>query len=162
MLLRSSVPGLAVPGTAVPGLDGTSAGAQYEYIGHVPVYYLDYLDVFTQKTLYAVPGGTYSMIPVNSRAGLTIPPPDHSWDPPDTFSYRVVFHQHLVLAAARAHSARLHAASAAKPVPAQPTGTPQPMPPPAPPSEAALTLAAARARNAHLQAQMARGETVGC
>ena len=62
-------PGLAVPGMAVPGLDGTGTGTQFIYIGHIAVFYLDYLDTFTQKTLSVVPGGSYAMTPVNSRGG---------------------------------------------------------------------------------------------
>jgi hypothetical protein len=164
-LWNSAVPGMAVPGMATPGKDGTVGGAgPFEYIGHIPVYYLDYLDIFTQKTLCAVPGGWYSMFPANSRAGLTTPPPDHSWDPPDQFSFRLILHQHEVLATARAHSAAMHAAAAARPVAPQPQGSPSyaPPPEPPPPSEAALTLAAARAQNAKLQARRARGEPVGC
>ena len=187
MLLRSSVPGMAVPGTAVPGLDGTSGGAgPFRYLGHVQAYYLDYLDVLTQKTLSAVPGGFYSMTPVNSRAGLTIPPPDNCWlTNTNKFAPRIVLRPRLViaeipppaqvtaldalyetrdpLARARIHSANFHAYHASQPVPAQPAGTPQEarVIKAAAPSEAALTLAEARARNAHMQALRARGELVG-
>jgi hypothetical protein len=77
----SSVPGMSVPGMACPGLAGTastSSGA-WTYIGHVPVFYLDYIDALTHETLAVQPGSSYSMTPVNSRAGLTIPPPDDCW-----------------------------------------------------------------------------------
>ena len=186
-LLHSSVPGLAVPGLAVPGLDGTSAGTQYQYLGHVQAYYLDYLDVLTQKTLSAVPGGSYSMVPVNSRAGLTVPPPDHSWNPPAVFSYRIVAPRRLVvvevpppaevfaldalydaqdaLGRARIRNISLQVHRASQPGREQPKGdwSPHaPTPEPGPPSAAALSLAAARARNAELQAARARGELVGC
>ena len=186
-LLHSSVPGLAVPGMAVPGLDGTSPGAQYQYLGHVQAYYLDYLDVLTQKTLSAVPGGSYSMVPANSRAGLTIPPPDHSWNPPAVFAYRIAAPRRLVvvevpppaevlaldalygaqdaLARARVRNISLQVHRASQPGREQPKGDWSPharTPEPGPPSAAALSLAAARARNAELQAARARGELVGC
>ena len=96
--LFSSVPGQAVPGMADAARVGgatTTAGtatltgagtltaqavlAQYQFYGHVPLWYLDYLDTATQETLAAVPGGSYSMVPVNSRHGLTVPPPDEWW-----------------------------------------------------------------------------------
>ena len=51
----------------------------WQFLGHNPVYYLDYLDQVTRETLYAVPGGSYAMLPVEGRAGLTIPPPDSQW-----------------------------------------------------------------------------------
>lgn len=191
MLLHSSVPGLAVPGMAVPGLDGTGAGTQFVYIGHVPAFYLDYLDTLTQETLAVVPGGSYSMTPVNSRAGLTIPPPDDCWltpgnrwaprivyrpparllpavrvipVPPRVLALDALYETRDVLARARIHNANFHAYHASQPVPAQPQGSPLEarVAKPAAPSEAALTLAAARARNAELQAARARGEPVGC
>ena len=154
-LWHSSVPDMSVPGMAVPGLAGTGSPSFFLYLGHVPGYYLDYLDATTQKTLFAVPGNAYSMTPVNSRAGLTIPPPDNCWlTNTNKFAPRIVLHQHFALAVARAHSAGLHAAEAARPVPAQPQGSPLEarVVKPTAPSEAALTLAEARARNASLQA----------
>jgi hypothetical protein len=51
----------------------------YPYYGHLTLYYLDYLDLVTQQTLVASPGQSYAMTPVNSRAGLTVPPPDGRW-----------------------------------------------------------------------------------
>jgi len=182
-LARSSVPGMSVPGMAVPGLDGTSGGAGlFQYLGHVQAYYLD---VLTQKTLSAVPGGFYSMVPVDSRAGLTVPPPDHSWNPPAVFSYRIVLRPRLVavelpppvevlaldalydahdtLARARVRNISLQVHRAAQPGRAQPKGdwSPHARPPePGPPSAGAVSLAAARARNAELQAARARGEPV--
>ena len=57
----------------------------FAYYGHVTRYYLDYLDQVTGQTLVAVPGGSYAMAPVNSRAGLTVPPPDGEWTPPAVF-----------------------------------------------------------------------------
>ena len=187
-LLNSSVPGMAVPGLAVPGRDGTGTGAQFQYLGHVQAYYLDYLDTLTGKTLSAVPGGFYSMVPVNSRAGLTIPPPDHSWNPPATFSYRIVlpprrlvvmevppaaevlaldalYDAHDALARARVRNISLQVHRARQPGREQPKGGWSPhtrAAEPGPPSAAALSLAAARARNAELQATRARGELVAC
>jgi hypothetical protein len=179
---------MAVPGLAVPGLDGLPGGAgPFQYLGHVPAYYLDYLDVLTGKTLSVVPGGFYSMIPVNSRAGLTVPPPDHSWNPPDMFSYRIVLRPRPLmlemppppevlaldalhdardaLARARVRNVSLQAFRASQPGRVQPACGGSPLaraPAPGPPSEGALALAAARALNAGLQAARARGETVGC
>lgn len=165
--LRSAVPGMAIPGLAVPGLDGTSGGTgAFEYIGHVPVFYLDYLDVLTEETLAVVPGGSYTMTPVNSRAGLTVPPPDDCWlTDTNKFAPRLILHHAAVFAAAKAHSATLQAATlqaaAAAPAVRHSRGTTAAAHPPAAPSEAALALASARARNAHMQALRARGETVG-
>ena len=181
-LLRSSVPGMAVPGLAVPGLDGTGSGTQFQYLGHVAAYYCDYLDSFTQRTLFAVPGGSYAMTPVNSRAGLTVPPPDNCWltntnkfaprivlrprlivpevpPPPEVAALDALFDTHDALTRARVHSANFHAYRASLPVPAQPQGSPLEarVVKPAAPSAAALTLAEARARNASLQAAAARG-----
>jgi hypothetical protein len=179
---NSSVPGLAVPGLSVPGLDGTGLITFYAYLGHVPGAYCDYLDVLTQKTLFAVPGGSYAMVPVNSRRGLTIPPPDNCWltaanrfaprivlrprlvaaevpPPPLVAALDALFETHDPLARARVHSANFHAYHASRPVPVQPQGSPLEarVVKPAAPSEAALTLAEARARNASLQAAAARG-----
>lgn len=77
---QSAVPGAAVPGMAVPGLDGKGGGtALYPYYGQVPLDYLDYVDASSGHTLVATPGGSYLMLVVNSRAGLTVPPPDGRW-----------------------------------------------------------------------------------
>jgi hypothetical protein len=186
-LLHSSVPGMAVPGLAVPGLDGTGTGTQFQYLGHVQAYYLDYLDTLTQKTLSAEPGGFYSMTPVNSRAGLTVPPPDNCWltntnkfaprivlpprrlvvaeipPPPQVTALDALYDTRDPLARARIHSANFHAWHASQPPPEQPQGSPAEarVITPAAPSEAALTLAEARARNAHVQALRARGELIG-
>ncbi len=67
---------------------------EWQFYGHVPVYYLDYLDWDTQATLYAVPGGSYRILIANTRAGLTIPPGDGRWilgDPVDVPLHRKVF-----------------------------------------------------------------------
>ena len=187
-LWHSSVPDMAVPGMAVPGLVGTVAQSPlFLYLGHIAVYYLDYLDITTQKTLFAVPGNVYSMTPVNSRAGLTIPPPDNCWlTSTNKFAPRIVLRPRLKvieapppalvtaldalfetkdsLAKARIHSANFHVFNAALPITEQPKGTPQEarVIKPAEPSAAALALAAARARSAELQALRARGDPVGC
>ena len=166
-LSRSSVPGMSVPGMAVPALDGAS-GSQFQYVGPYPLCYLDYLDVITRETLSVVPGGSYSMIAVNSRAGLTVPPPDHRWlGANGMFALRPAFRGSYLaeMAVARAHTAALHAKYAAR------TGTPQPSggmqgartaPPPSPPSEYHVAMAVARAHTADLHARRARGEPVGC
>jgi hypothetical protein len=76
----TSVPGQLVPGMGQPALIAAEPlVTTYPYYGHMVLYYLDYLDVATQKTLVALPGGSYLMTPVNSRHGLTIPPPDGRW-----------------------------------------------------------------------------------
>jgi hypothetical protein len=150
---------MAVP--ALAGLPGSTG--PFQYIGHVPVYYLDYLDVLTQETLAVVPGGSYTMTPVNSRAGLTVPPPDNCWlTATNRFAPRLILHHAVMLAAARTHAATVQAATslaaAAAPAARHSRGTAVTERPQGPPSEAALTLAAARARNAHMQALRARGE----
>ena len=52
---------------------------EYEFIGHYPVYYLDYLDGLTRHTLHAFPGHSYVILAANTRLGLTIPPDDGRW-----------------------------------------------------------------------------------
>ena len=67
-----------------PSRDGTGTstpGGPYQYIGQLACFYLDYLDTATGHTLAPVPGGYYTMIAVNSRAGLTVPPPGRPWNP---------------------------------------------------------------------------------
>jgi len=170
-LYRSAVPGMSVPGMAVPALDGgPSTSGGFEYIGPYPLFYLDYLDAFTQETLSVVPGGSYSMMAVNSRAGLTVPPPDHRWlGAGGMFMLRAPVDYRLLLAAGRAHTAALHARFAARPgtrpeaggamlsgVAAQALTAK-----PSPPSEATLALAAGRAHNAARHARIARGENPG-
>ena len=185
-LWYTSVPGMAVPGMACPGMVGTGTTPLFIYLGHVPGCYLDYLDTTTSRTLVAVPGMWYSMLAVNSRHGLTVPPPDNCWltgtnkfaprivlrprpvpevpPPPLVVALDALFEAGDALARARVHSANFHAYHASRPVPVQPQGSPVEarVPEPREPSEAALTLAEARARNAHVQALRARGEPVGC
>ena len=72
----------AVPGVMVPG--GIWPGYPYSYrlwqfTGHYPVYYLDYLDGIARTTLYAQPGGSYLILVANTRAGLSVPPGDGRW-----------------------------------------------------------------------------------
>ena len=89
-LWYSSVPGMTVPGMAQPGNDGTGTTQPWLYIGHTPVSYLDYLDATTGHTLSPYPGNWYSMTVANSRAGLTVPPPDHCWlTPTNRFAPRI-------------------------------------------------------------------------
>lgn len=172
-LYRSSIPGMSVPGMAVPALDGSpgSASGPFEYIGPWPLYYLDYVDVITRETLSVVPGGSYTMIPVNSRAGLTVPPPDHRWLPAgESFGLHVVrLHYGVVLAAGRAHTAGLHARFAARPGRRPESGGPllsgvaaeAVTVPAGPPSEAVVALAAGRAHNARRHALIAQGGDPG-
>lgn len=56
----------------------------YLYEGQQACDYLDYLDMATGQTLAPVPGNSYLMTPVNSRAGLTVPPPQRPWFPPSS------------------------------------------------------------------------------
>jgi hypothetical protein len=70
----------------------------WPYYGHVTRYYLDYIDLATQQTLAAAPGGSYAMMAVNSRPGLTIPPPDGEWAIGTVFM--VVLRPHSRIAAA--------------------------------------------------------------
>ena len=81
-LWYSSVPGMAVPGMACPGMAGTGSYPMWIYIG-LPsaATYLDYLDLTVPRTLSVVTGQWYAMLVASSRAGLTIPPPDHRWAP---------------------------------------------------------------------------------
>lgn len=77
-------PGLMQPGGLRPGVpyNANLNPPVYEYwtfIGHVPLQYLDYLDLELRSTLYAVPGDSYAMLPVEGREGLTIPPLDGRW-----------------------------------------------------------------------------------
>ena len=109
----SSVPGQQVPGqfdpaflTALP-LPGP---VYHNYYGHYVLYYLDYADQITGKTLVAVPGGSYSMTAANSRAGLTVPPPDNRWDTPGlNYFLRRTNEAAVTLARGRAHNADLQA-----------------------------------------------------
>jgi hypothetical protein len=161
---------MSVPGMAVPGLDGgpSATSGPYEYIGPWPLYYLDYVDVITRETLQVMPGGFYTMIPVNSRAGLTVPPPDHRWLPAaESFQLRFAVHYHVTMAAGRAHTAALHARFAARPG-QRPTsggallsGIAAQAATATAPSEAAVVLAAGRAHNARRHALIARGEDPG-
>ena len=66
------VPGAIWPGNPYPL-------TPFRFIGHYPVYYLDYLDGTTRGTLYAQPGGSYFILVANTRLGLTIPPDDGRW-----------------------------------------------------------------------------------
>jgi hypothetical protein len=131
---------MAVPGLAQPGKDGTGTSQPWLYIGHAPVTYLDYLDASTGRTLSAYPGNWYSMVPANSRAGLTVPPPDSCWlTAANKFAPRFVFFRPPV---------------------------PEPQPPPEVLAldalyEPADALARARIRNANLQAFLAQGGRLG-
>ena len=86
--------------------------------------YLDYLDLTVPRTLSVVTGQWYAMLVASSRAGLTIPPPDHRWAPAAgvTFSSAVFTAYRVLLAEARAHNSRRLAARAARPVTYPPPG----------------------------------------
>lgn len=111
-----AVPGIGVPGIFPPGGLGIP-GAQvqsYLYAGHLVLYYLDYIDSQTEKTLQASPGNSYAMFPVSSRAGLGEPPPDGRWGTPSAPSYDEILTGRAaaasaMMAAARAHNASLQA-----------------------------------------------------
>lgn len=84
----SSVPGLSVPGQLVPGFLGENPlPADYQYLGHYVLYYLDYTDVNTLTTLAVTPGNAYAMQVAATRAGLSDPPPDGRWNTPSAPSY---------------------------------------------------------------------------
>ena len=71
----------------------------YQYIGHVPVYYLDYEDGYALTTLYAVPGGDYWIVIANTRKGLAVPPADGNWIDPnaDPIVFEIPLHRKLFL-----------------------------------------------------------------
>jgi len=171
---------MAVPGEYQPGRDGTgiTPPTSFQYIGPYPLYYLDYLDQTTQHTLYATPGGIYTMLAVEGRAGLTQPPPDGRWSRAGGL-FMIRFRPHVEPAAvqmarARLVNAALQAAAARKgvvarrpvpraPLPRRPVSVPPaprpgvlPRPEPVP-SQAAVELAAARRVNADLQARRLAG-----
>ena len=75
--------------------DSRAPPVYWQFYGHVPIYYLDYLDGTTRGTLYAVPGGSYVILVANTRAGLTIPPGDGRWVPGE--SYDVPLHRKVFL-----------------------------------------------------------------
>lgn len=77
-----AVPGLMVPGQAVPGEASSSAvAAAYQYIGLVPVTYLQYLG--PAGTLSPVPGAAYQtgeIVPASGWPHLSaVPPQDGRW-----------------------------------------------------------------------------------
>ena len=45
------------------------------YTGHEALTFTDYLDLDTGKTLYAMPGRTYDIIPASGRAAAEVPAP---------------------------------------------------------------------------------------
>ena len=73
----TATPGVMLPGAIWPG--NPYPLVPYQFTGHYPVYYLDYLDGTTRGTLYAQPGGSYFILVANTRLGLTIPPDDGRW-----------------------------------------------------------------------------------
>jgi hypothetical protein len=75
----SAIPGQAVPGRFTIAFPGTPAYTFWRYSGQVAEYYLDYLDVLLEETLYATPGGLYVIAVANTRAGLPVPPPGPQW-----------------------------------------------------------------------------------
>ena len=110
----SAVLGVAVPGTAQPGNAGTGTqppGTGWLYIGPWALTYLDYVDLITSRTLTVTPGVSYSMRVANSRAGLTIPPPDNRWQASgdeDLFLFRPLELAEVPSYAAQLHAARSH------------------------------------------------------
>ena len=117
--LFSWVPGMAVPGMAQPASDGTGTpppppSPSWQYIGPWPLSYLDYIDLVTSRTLSVTPGGQYAMRAVNSRAGLTIPPPDNRWQgdgDEDLFLFRPLELAEVPSYAVQLHAARAHNAA---------------------------------------------------
>lgn len=180
----SAVPAIAVPAQFTIAFTGQGGLSYYKYIGHQSLYYLDYLDLVTGRTLYAVPGGIYAILPVNSRQGLSEPPPDSwRWNPQSSqLGYGVILRRHIeappspevlaldalrnekdAFARARMRNTSIQAVNARKPYWQASGGTPKIIKKTEIPlSVASAVMADARALNANLQAQMARGEKVGC
>ena len=157
-LYYSSVPAMQVPGMACPGMAGTAGYPMWIYIGlPLAACYLDYLDLTVPRTLSVVTGQWYAMLVANSRAGLTIPPPDHRWAPASGVTFSSFRAYRILLAEARAHTSRHLAVRAARPVMYPP---PVPVPPAQapPPRPVSPDLAAGRAHNSRRHALAARGE----
>lgn len=114
-----AVPGIASPGFFSPGNLGHPGQdtESFQYIGHLILQYLDYVDTLTARTLQANPGGSYGMLPSSSRAGLSDPPPDGRWGTPSAPSYDIAIDtgnevarvMSVMLADARALNAALQA-----------------------------------------------------
>jgi hypothetical protein len=174
-MTNTSVPGYAEPGFLRPGYIGASSNvtyatsalagigtitassilSSYHYVGHLTVYYLDYIDQLTGKTLACTPGNFYTMLPVSNRAGLGEPPPDGRWGTPSAPAYEISFDD--VTAKARAHNASLQAARKNyRQSPYHGPALTQEKEEP-PPSEASIMMAAARRLNAELQAERIMG-----
>jgi hypothetical protein len=128
------------------------AGYGYLFTGHYSLYYLDYIDLNTLETLFAVPGLSYSMTPVN-HGGLSVPPADGRWlggspGPGDEVIRTRTYAE--MLAAGRAHNAAMQAENAKKPYFQTGTSLPPPQPPRAVPN---AELAEGRKVNAERQAR---------
>ena len=100
--IRAPIPQVFSRGRSYPGNPGGPYAILpkvYQYIGHVPVYYLDYLDGYLKTTLYAVPGGEYWILVANTRKGLTIPPADGNWIDPNAADpvFEIPLHRKLFL-----------------------------------------------------------------
>ena len=135
---------------------GTPLPFGFLFIGHVTLYYLDYIDIAAQHTLVAIPGHYYSMLIAN-RFGLQIPPADGRWlggassGSFDQLEYAEMLH------AGRQHNATLRAQMIREPVQYVRHDGPIPEMKPARRPD---TLAEARAVNARLHIRMARGEKI--
>lgn len=162
----SSVPAVAVPGQfTIGGVTGPATWPYYLYVGHEPLYYLDYLSL--HGTLHAYPGQIYPLILASGRVvALPVPPADGRWLPLPSgggMDAMVIFlarrEASAMLHGARVLSAARHAAAAREPYrqyPALPP--PEKTKEPVPPSQASVMVAASRAANAERHARLARGE----
>lgn len=76
---NSAVPGYMWPGYVNPGqpvLGDTQQFNGYLFTAGETLIYPQYLDGLTMKTLVAVPGNAYIIIPVGGNPGLALPPDD--------------------------------------------------------------------------------------
>jgi hypothetical protein len=79
-----AVPGLAQPGFAWPAEPVTEWAPgllPWRYTEVYTLIYVQYLDVAAQRTLVAVPGGTYYMNAVGDPGIAAAPPGDNRWTP---------------------------------------------------------------------------------
>lgn len=108
-----AVPGSMQPGSIWPG-DALGAGGEEFTIftGNVPLTYLQYLDLQTGHTLVVQPGHEYAVTPASGYPyPLAVPPGDGRWQGGggDEMMMATFRPAAEVLAAGRAHNARLHA-----------------------------------------------------
>lgn len=150
---------MLVPGMGNPGRDGVAGYPAQVYLGHYQVYFLDFVDLTSSRTLLAIPGEWYVVYAGSARPGVLTLSGDR-WSPSSFVSLYALHGPSLH--EGRLHNARLQARLATEHQPerakieqqlATAIGVPQEKKEPAPLSEASLMLIAARKLNAELQAQ---------